>query len=261
MEKRERILWRITLTLLITVTLLVVSAAVTTLFHRFNYMLRLLLIAGIVYIPARIFSRIHDKVSQKRIDDLKQIIRDIGYQPTQESNYEWLNREKLYMWTQEFDKLGFSRLGDYTVGIGAINTQEDFLPQSFTRLMANEKQKCFAEISQSKHQKTGLKEMACVITTLFTSGQQCKTSNESAPASAASMINEFGITPFYLPGATLDKLILAHIEQRDEMAAQQSLVISEDVSFEAYRQQSMKLMDRMQDWVKQKFSSTSGLSF
>jgi hypothetical protein len=257
MEKREWMLWRITLAFYVLALLCLFATMFTGSIVHHPITRRLVLASIIISIPGYIISKFHDRLSRSRIDGLKQIINNFGIQPTQESDYEWLNREKLYMWTQEFDKLGFSRLGDYTVGIGTLNTQEDFLPQSFTRLMANEKQKCFAEISQSKHPKTGLKEMACVITTLFTSGQQCKTSNESAPASAVSMINEFGITPFYLPGATPEKLFLDHIEQRDRMAAQQNLVIQDDVSFESYRQQTVKNINQAQSWIKQKISGIS----
>ena len=256
MGKREKVLlgWILALGGVGSALLLVGTVVITPRPHQFGLSLSFAIAAAPFLVSVFILSRIYSRVSQERISQLAEAMDRLSLSPAQASDYQWLDLGKIERWASEFELLGFSALGDYSIGAGEQATDALKLSQSFTRLMASGRQRCYAEVGQTCSPETGPKDVVCAVVTFFTSGQQCRTSNGANPDAKLAQvlpgpIRELGMNLSTQPGASPDELLQVHLEQRDKMAAERGLVTQPDVSYEAYRLESRKQLDAMGAWA------------
>lgn len=204
------------------------------------------LVGGLFFIAGSIVGKKHDKVSQAKIDGLSQMMENLEHVPTTEDKYPWLDRNKLDRWTSEFKALEFSNLGDYTLGTGGVSVESFKLQEPFSRLMANEAYKCFADVTQSLRSKTGLSDMTCSIVTIFTSGRGCSTSNSKESKIVPGFLLPVNLV--HHPGASPSELLRFHLEERDKLV-KEGETIAEDMSFEAYQRYMSGIVKQIQDMV------------
>jgi hypothetical protein len=227
-------------------------------------------VAIALMLPAWILFKISDRISKAQIDMLSRMMNEIQFVPTQKEKYEWLNGDRLFTWTQVLVAEGFESLGDFTIGAGETSVEDVLNRQSFSRIMASSKLHCFADITQSTKAAGTAGEMICTLTSFFTNGQQHGTSNTAPPKiEMKARLPKINMEEWQAkmdavtqisrrPGVTPSELIRIHIEERDSIAAQRSLVVSEDISFEAYQLQMRQQSKRIREQINQSVDAMLG---
>ena len=255
MGKYDKMLWRACMASYgVSITLILSASVVWKLEHRKTSVILCAIGLGF-WLLGNVASKLHAKASRANVDRLRQAFDEIDYVPTQATDHEWLDREKLHVWTTDLSELGFSSVGDYTVGCRGAAAQE-FLPgESFMRLMASDRDHSFAEISQSVLPTTDVKAIACSMLTIFSSGDDCRTSNCAAPP---EMVRKYIPTGFYEQGASPRELLRIHLEQRDKLASEQGLVTNEDVSYDVYHQHTSRQKSDARERANRMVSELTG---
>lgn len=259
MDKHSKVLWRACLALYGIALALILTATVVLNSHHVGASLLLCLCGVGFFVAGTIVSWFHGKAAKANLAGIRQAFDQLDYVPTQETNYEWLNREKLYLWTTELSELGFTSLGDYTLSAGGVAADELQLSESFTRLMANERRHCFAEIGHARRPATGVKEIACSVLTIFTSGDDCRTSNGAPPpATAKQFAKQFMPNMLHSEGASPSDLMRTHLDQRDTLVSERGLVVQEATSYEVYHEHVMKQKTDMRERARRIVSDITG---
>jgi hypothetical protein len=250
MTRRDQVLHRASLALFgIAILIMVIGMIVMDYSHNLTITGILGIVAAVFLIPGWIISKISDKATQERIDNISLMMQQMDLVPAQAEDFQWLDCETLNKWTSELTSLGFKNLGDYTLGTGGITVEGAEISQPFSKVMVNENHKCFAEIGQSMHPKTVVKDATCSIVTFFVSGIDCRTVNSNAPLPTVTL--PFSPNIFQKPGAQPAELLQLHLEQRDKLV-KDGQVIDENTSFETYRQHFIDLTNHMQEWMNQR---------
>lgn len=241
MERRNKVLWQITLILFGLSFVLVTAAVIAAKSHLPQYSLYAAIPGGFFLVLALILSTVHDRRAQSDINKYSQMINRLGITPADAKSFDWLDKSTLDHQSSELSDLNFAVIGDYT-----LNVEDAKIPKSFIRVAANEKYKCFAEIGQSVRPANGLKAMVCSIVTYYKSGEECRTGNGEAVGTNPLPLP--WINSESVPGASPAQLLAYHLAQRDKYAVDKKLEVLDDASRESYEQQVQKRMQSMREW-------------
>ena len=207
--------------------------------------------ASAACIAALALGGLRNRVAQDRIAKMSRIVRQVQLIPTQPEGCPWLDRDRLHALTTEVEDAGFQLLGDYSVGYEGEPVEDVHLPESFTRVMVDDKRRVFAEISQSVRGGSELTQMICTFATFFTSGDQCRTIGGKDPGSALQLLPQQQLQLSFSsePGAAVDELLERHLDRRAKLSEERGLTVVDDTSIETYRQHIDEMLRRMCAWA------------
>lgn len=202
------------------------------------------------------FLEVYMKISSARYrrtsTALREAMDDLTLQPANEADYAWLDSDRLREWSFHIASLGFRALGDYTVGMGGAARPRG-ISESFIRLMLSDENDCFAAISQRCVPGEKPKAMACVLTSLYTSGDSCTTT--TADILRPDLMPELTRNVFSCSTDSAAELLRAHLEQRDRVAEQGGLGVKHALSLDTYMEYAAQSAQRVREMANRRLAN------
>ena len=182
---------------------------------------------------------------------LKSLPTSFAFPPATPLQFPKLDTAALDRYTQEFEKLGFVRLLDFSL----VSDAPKAVP-TFCRLVVNTRHHCFGEFSQAfPSGKTPL-EFKCSITGCLDDGWSL-TFSDRKPMAASSLLRRKRAPAVSMPEATPYELLNAFLEMRNRICQELGIGPVKDDTTEAYFARVQGSLSELREVVKQKHFSTA----
>lgn len=149
----------------------------------------------------------------------------LRFRSAEPGDYPTLDRHGLDRYSEQFESAGFVRIADYTIG-----AEHGTVHPGFARLFADAQRDLYAEVNQLFPSNQAV-PLRVTINTRFPNGWSATTTDRDADA-AVWMLRRPESCWQSIPGESIDRLLVRHLELCDRIALRTGDVGKERVSVE-----------------------------
>ncbi|HEV2288353.1 MAG TPA: hypothetical protein VGR81_05300 [Candidatus Acidoferrales bacterium] len=184
---------------------------------------------------------------------LKNMGTSYSFPPAVPGQFPKLDTEKLNYYTQEFEGMGFTRLGDFSLVSDAAKS----IP-SFCRLFVNSKQHCFGTAFQFFPMGKSPRPLKCTITSSLENGWDLNFGDRK-PVAASSLVRRPRGIGVSMPEARPYELLNAFLQMRTQVCEDLGVSPLKNDTLEAYVAKLQASHKDIRDSVKRR-SFARGIS-
>jgi hypothetical protein len=182
---------------------------------------------------------------------LKSMATSFAFPPATSLQFPQLDTAGLDRYTQEFEKLGFARLLDFSL----VSNAPKPLP-TFCRLLVNARHHCFGELTQVFPSGKPPLEFKSSIQSCLDDGWSLAFTDRK-PLAASSLLRRKRALAVSMPEASPYELLNAFLEMRSRVCQELGIGVVKDDTVEAYFAKVQHSLVEMRDAVQQRHFTTA----